>query len=67
MSDEKAKDPSWHFPAIEEDYGKPVGHWQDLVRARGDEPHEETVEWLESEHGLGHGHADAIVAFTRTG
>lgn len=67
MSYEKAKDPSWHFPAIEEDYGKPVGHRLDLVRARGDEPHEETVGGLESEHGLGHGHADAIVAFTRTG
>ncbi len=61
----KAKGPASYFPSIEKTYGQPIEHWLDLVRGRGSEKHMETVTWLKSEHGLGHGHANAIVAHVR--
>lgn len=63
----KVKGPASYFPSIEKTYGQPIEHWLDLVRARGDEKHMETVAWLKAEHGLGHGHANAIVAHVRAG
>jgi len=61
----KAKGPASYFPSIERTYGRPVEEWLELVRARGDLRHMEVVNWLKSEHGLGHGHANARVAFVR--
>ncbi|SDH08204.1 protein of unknown function [Rhodococcus triatomae] len=43
---------------------RPVEHWIELIRARGKTKHMEIVAWLKSEHGPGHGHADALVAHT---
>ena len=64
---EKVKGPASYFPSIEKTYGKPIDHWLDLVRARlaEGEKHMEVVSWLKSEHGLGHGHANAIVAHVK--
>ena len=59
------KGPASYFPSIEEKYGQPIDHWLDLVRSRRDEKHMATVAWLKTEHGLGHGHANAIVAHVR--
>ncbi|WP_430867915.1 DUF4287 domain-containing protein [Demequina aurantiaca] len=60
------KGPASYFPSIENTYGKPMQEWLDLVAARpGDEKHGETVAWLKDDHGLGHGHANAIVAYVR--
>jgi hypothetical protein len=57
-----------YFPAIEKKYGQPVSHWQDLLRAHRAEHPDVTfmqqVAWLKAEHGLGHGHATALVAGT---
>ncbi len=65
MGDDHAvKGPASYFPSIERRYGKPIEHWQALVRERPDTQHMEIVTWLKAEHGLGHGHANAIVAFT---
>ena len=62
-SDDKVKGPASYFPSIEKKYGHPITHWLDLVRTRKNMKHMEIVAWLKSEHGLGHGHANAIVAY----
>ena len=63
---EPVKGPASYFPSIERTYGQPVQHWLDLGAARpADEKHGETVAWLKAEHGLGHGHANALVAWSR--
>lgn len=59
---EKPKGPASYFPSIEAKYGKPVSHWLDLVQASPLQKHTELVAMLKSEHGLGHGHANALVA-----
>ena len=61
---EKVKGPASYFPSIEAKYGKPIDHWISLVQSRKGEPHMQRVKWLKEAHGLGHGHANAIVAHT---
>ncbi|SEK19350.1 DUF4287 domain-containing protein [Streptacidiphilus jiangxiensis] len=61
---EPVKGPASYFPAIEKKYGRPVSEWQELVRASPLTKHMELVAWLKAEHGLGHGHANAVVAAT---
>lgn len=62
----KPKGPASYFPSIEKKYGHPVQHWLDLVVGQLDgHAHMEVVRWLGSEHGITHGHANAIVAFVR--
>lgn len=60
---EKVKGPASYFPSIEKKYGRPIGHWLDLVASKPELRHMEIVNWLKAEHGLGHGHANAIVAY----
>ena len=59
---EKIKGPASYFPSIEKKYGQPIEHWLNLVGQRASMKHMEIVNWLKTEHGLGHGHANAIVA-----
>ena len=66
-TDEKPKGPGSYFPAIEKKYGRPIEHWLGLARSRTGQKHMEVVNWLKSEYGLGHGHANAIVAYTSAG
>lgn len=61
---DKVKGPASYFPAIEKAYGKPIDHWKDVIRQRQGEKHMALVDWLKSSHGLGHGHANALVAHT---
>ena len=65
MSTEKLKGPASYFPSIEKTYGQPVDHWLSMVRERADQRHMDVVNWLKAEHGLGHGHANALVAHAR--
>ncbi|MCX5527290.1 DUF4287 domain-containing protein [Streptomyces bobili] len=58
------KGPASYFPSIEKKYGRPIAEWQELIRASPLTRHMELVAWLKSEHGLGHGHANALVAYT---
>lgn len=60
------KGPASYFPAIEKKYGRPVEEWFDIVRGSELTRHMELVAWLKSEHGLGHGHANALVAHVRS-
>ena len=62
---EKVKGPASYFPSIEKKYGYPVEHWFDLLGEHKEFKHREMVEWLKSEHKLGHGHANALVAYYR--
>lgn len=54
--------PSSYFPAIEAKYGKPISYWIQLVQASPLKKHMELVGVLKEKHGLGHGHANALVA-----
>jgi hypothetical protein len=64
MTEAKIKGPASYFPSIEKTYGKPITHWKDLILKQPDKKHMEVVAWLKAEHGLGHGHANALVAHT---
>jgi hypothetical protein len=53
-----------YFPSIEKTYGQPVSYWIDLINANSElHRHSDYVGWLKSEHGLGHGHATALVGY----
>ncbi|WP_062205576.1 DUF4287 domain-containing protein [Streptomyces sp. NBRC 109706] len=59
------KGPASYFPSIERTYGRPIAEWLELIRASPLTRHGELVSWLKQEHGLGHGHANALVAHVR--
>lgn len=61
---DKVKGPASYFPAIEAKYGKPIAEWQAMIRERQPAKHMELVAFLKEEHGMGHGHANALVAAT---
>jgi hypothetical protein len=63
VADQVLKGPASYFPSIEKKYGRPISEWQTLVRKAGPAKHMELVALLK-EHGMGHGHANAIVAHT---
>jgi hypothetical protein len=56
------KGPASYFPSIESKYGKPISHWMDVLRTAGPLKHMEYVALLKADHGMGHGHANALVA-----
>ncbi len=62
---EKIKGPSSYFPSIEKKYGQPISHWLGLLKSCKAMKHMEMVAWLKTEHGMGHGHANAIVSYWR--
>jgi len=64
MSEDKIKGPASYFPSIEKKYGRPIAEWIALVRAAYPARHMELVAMLKEQHGMGHGHANAIVAHT---
>ncbi|GHH20561.1 hypothetical protein GCM10008023_28590 [Sphingomonas glacialis] len=64
MADQPITGPASYFPSIEKTYGRPIAEWQALVRVRLPAKHMALVTMLKTEHGMGHGHANAIVAHT---
>jgi hypothetical protein len=66
QTSEKPKGPASYFLSIEKKYGRPIEYWLELARNRAGMKHMEIVSWLKTEHGLGHGHANATVAFVLT-
>lgn len=64
MTEKVVKGPVSYFPSIEKKYGQPISHWQKVVRDGYPAKHMELVAALKEQHGMGHGHANAIVAHT---
>jgi hypothetical protein len=64
---DKPKGPASYFPSIEKTYGQPVSNWLALIQGQTGKTHMQLVSWLKEEHGLGHGHANALVAHARAG
>lgn len=68
MMAEQVKGPASYFPSIEQKYGRPIAEWQTVIRSApgygAGAKHMELVALLKDEHGLGHGHANALVAYT---
>ncbi|MCK2052937.1 DUF4287 domain-containing protein [Methylobacterium sp. 37f] len=62
MATETTKGPASYFPSIEKTYGRPIAFWQQIVLDRLPARHMELVAMLKTQHGMGHGHANAIVA-----
>lgn len=65
MAADKPKGPASYFPSIEKTYGKPISHWLDIIGKLGDLKHMDKVAFLKAEYGLGHGHANALVAYRK--
>lgn len=66
MAAEQVKGPASYFPSIERQYGMPIAHWKALIAAMPDGTrHSDMVAMLKNDHGMGHGHANAIVAHHR--
>jgi hypothetical protein len=61
---ERVQGPASYFPSIEEKYGRPIEEWQRMIRASELTKHMDLVNWLKTDHGMGHGHANALVAYT---
>lgn len=64
-SSEKIKGPASYFPSIEKTYGKPVAHWFEILDSLQDKKHMEQVAHLKDQYQIGHGHANALVAYHR--
>ena len=59
--------PASYFPSIEKKYGRSIAEWQQVIAGCGLEKHMAIVGYLKSEHGMGHGHANALVGWTLAG
>ena len=62
-TEHKVKGPASYFPSIEKTYGKPMDHWFEVLKKAGPLKHMELVIILKTEHNIGHGHANATVAY----
>lgn len=65
MAEKKVTGPASYFPSIEKKYCKPISHWKSLLKKMKGARHSEMVAMLKNDHGMGHGHANAIVAHHR--
>ena len=59
--------PASYFPSIERTYGRSIGEWQTIIAGCGLDKHMAIVGYLKSEYKMGHGHANALVGWTRAG
>ena len=66
MADDKVKGPKSYFPSIEKTYGKPISHWMTILKKNKSKTHMGMVAVLKTDHEMGHGHANAVVAVFRS-
>jgi Domain of unknown function (DUF4287) len=59
--------PPSYFPSIEAKYGRSIAEWQTIIVNCGLKKHMAIVGYLKTEHGMGHGHANALVGWTLAG
>jgi len=64
MADHPVKGPASYFPSIEKKYGRPIEDWKAIIRQAMPAKHMELVTLLKTNHAMGHGHANALVAHT---
>ena len=64
-ADPAPKGPASYFPSIEKTYGQPVSHCLNILDTMKGKKHMEMVAALKSQYKIGHGHANALVAFHR--
>ncbi|MFA6443254.1 MAG: DUF4287 domain-containing protein [Sterolibacterium sp.] len=62
-TEKKVGGPASYFPSIERNYGQPISHWLEILKGSGQRKHMEYVALLKEEHKIGHGHANALVAY----
>lgn len=55
--------PATYLSSIEKKYGQPIAYWLRLAEGLKNMKQMEMLAWFKTEHGLGHGHANAIVAY----
>lgn len=60
---DRPKGPASYFPSIEKTHGQPIDHWMTVLAGAGKLAHSELVALLKREHDIGHGHANALVAW----
>ena len=60
-------DCAYILSSIEAKYGRSIADWQRVIADFNGEKHMEIVGHLKSEFGIGHGHANALVAWTLAG
>ena len=66
MAEKKVKGPASYFPSIEQKYGKPIAFWMKELTKVSELAHMEQVAHLKNKFQLGHGHANALVAYFRS-
>jgi hypothetical protein len=52
--------PAAYFPSIEAKYGRSIAEWKGLMEASGLRSWKELMALLKEQHGMGHGHANAL-------
>lgn len=65
MAEQKVTGPASYFPSIEKKYEKPIDYWMKELEKVKSLAHMEQVSHLKANFGMGHGHANAIVAVFR--
>ena len=67
MSDDSDKPicPAYYFTSIEKKYCQQIAYWLEIVANMTDMTHMQMVNELKLTYGMGHGHANAIVAYVR--
>jgi len=60
--DEPPRGSASYLPSIEKKYGRPISEWQGLLRKHLPAKHMELVAMLKNDHGMGQGHANALVS-----